>query len=258
MTLTTLKIGYRSLFRAPDGQEGGATASDPEPTTDAQPTGEPGDKTKDAPPPASEGNSPDYSWAPEGYQTDEGFDGKKLREDFDALTEFKKAQDERLAEVPEDATGYEFAIPEDLDLSDIKDLPEGFKLEPLIQDEAFKPLFEQLGATLHEMGAPKGAAGKLMGLIGRYEATKTARLVGEGHAELAKLENSQARIEKVHRALETKLPEAEAKALSDANISADTQRALEKILSLGTFGASQSEPPAAQEYDPAKARYPNS
>jgi len=177
--------------------------------------------------------APDYSWVPDAYKGDNGPDTAKFVEDFDSYAAAKAQLDERLANVPEGPDGYDFTLADDLKFDGIEGLPEGFKVESLAEQEAFKPLFQELGSVLHKHGIPGEAAKDINGLLARYEATKVAEGVKAGKAELEKLPNWQSRIATVERAVASKLDAAQAAALKSAITTADGLKALEKLLSPG-------------------------
>lgn len=191
--------------------------------------------------------APDFSFVPEEFKTDDGYDGTKFRERYDELASFKAQTDERLSGVPEDATGYDFAFPEKIDYGDIS-LPEGFTLQPLADDDDFKPLFEEFGGFLHKIGAPAGASKDAMALIAKYEAMQFSKMFNAGKAEIESLKNGKERIATVQRAIESRLPEAQAKALMATISSADGIRAMEQLLT--PKGPKSATPqPAAGEMD---------
>jgi hypothetical protein len=205
------------------------------------------------PPPAA----PDLSFIPDSFKTDNGFDGAKFREDYDGLTAFKAQQDERLAQVPEAATGYEFQVAEDISFGDLE-LPDGFTVNALTEDESFKPLFAEFGDFLHKIGAPADASKEAMGMIAKYEATKASQHFTAAKADLATLERGPERVAAIERLVDTRLPAALATALKGATTSADGIRALEHLMSAKSFGAPPPDPSGGKDIDPLKARYPNS
>ena len=209
------------------GNEPPSAGAEPDPTP-AEPN-----------PPAA---APDYSWVPDAYKGDNGPDTAKFREDYDSYAAAKAQLDERLASVPEGPDGYDFTIPDDLKFDGIEGLPEGFKVVSLAEQEAFKPLFQDLGSVLHKHGIPGEAAKDINGLLARYEAVKVAEGMKAGKAELEKLPNYQSRVATVERALSAKLDPAQAAALKSTITTADGIKALEKLLSPGGPKASTPHP----------------
>jgi|GEM_PF-2258690 len=184
------------------------------------------------------------AFVPEAFKGEDGaYDTAKFREDYDGLTALKAQHDERLATVPETADAYEFAFPEEMDFGDL-DLPEGFTVESMAEDENFKPLFGAFGEFLHKHQVGGEAAKDAMALIGKYEATKFSQNYAKGKAEIESLERGKERIATVQRSLETRLPEGMATALMGAVGTADGVRALEKLLS-GPGPKSPTPQPAA-------------
>lgn len=233
MKLSTLMQGPQITWEQP-GEPTGATPNEPPVDGAGQTPADPGQ----APEP------PDFSWVPEAYKTDDGHDFTKLREDYDAGMAAKAQLDERAGTIPEDASGYEFAIPETVDFSDIEGLPENFTVQALTDSEVFKPLFDQLGEVMLKHGAPTEMAGEMMGLLARYKATEVADGMKSAKAELEKVPNWESRLSTVGRALDARLPAEHATALKGSIHSADALKALEKLVSPG--GAKTSPPsPAA-------------
>lgn len=245
MKLNTLMPAQKWMLFNQPGEEG--SGGDPAPSPDPAPSGDP-DPTSDPAPAA------DYSFLPDDYRGEDGaYDLDKFKADYGELADFKKSQDERLAGIPEE---YDFAIPEDVDYGDL-DLPEGFEIIPFTDEPAFKPLFDELGAFLKDNQISGDGAGKVMGLISKYEATKYAQGMAAMKGEIESLTNGKERIKDLSRRIETKLPEAEADALKASLSTADGVRALEKIMGGKSFSAPNSEP-SEKKTDPLTARYPTS
>lgn len=255
MMTTTLMRGFRSKMMMEEpgepsggqGSEGAAPGNDTPPPNDTPTTPTAGDQT----PPAA-----DYSFLPESYRGEDGtYDLEKFQQDYEDLTAAKSSHDERLASVPEDASGYDFSIPSDIDFGEM-DLPEGFEIHPLNEEEAFKPLFDEFGQFLHENQISGDGAKAMMSMIAKYEATKYAEGFAEMKAELESLDGGEERVSSLKRHIETKLPEDEADALMGAISSAAGVRALEKLLGGKNFSASSAAPAAKQESQ-TTTRYPS-
>lgn len=222
MKLNTLMGNHKITWEAPD------TAGATPPTNESQASGaKPNPQTADQDTAAA----PDYSWIPDTYQTDDGPDFAKFREDYDAGMAAKAQMAER--NTPEDASGYDFALPGDLDFSDIEGLPENFTVKALTDNEVFKPLYDKLGEVLHKHGAPSEMAGDMMQLLARYKATEVADGMSKAKAELETVPNWDSRLSTVSRALDARLPAEHATALKSAIHSADALKALEKLVSPG-------------------------
>lgn len=173
--------------------------------------------------------APDLSFIPADFVADGKPDLAKFAEHYKTL-----------APKPEVPEAYDFAIPADLKF-DIPDLPADFKMGLNAEDEAMKPLFGELTGILKEVGAPKEAGSKLMGVLAKYEAHRVA--AGEAHikADLAKLGDAakvSQRQATLSRALETKLPADEAAVLKEMiGFSGGAIRALERLISTPTTTA---------------------
>jgi len=187
---------------------------------------------------------PDFSFISEDFRP-----GGKLD------TEAFKAHYEALSAKPEVPETYDFTLPKDLKFDG--DL-EGIEFS--VDMVGNKPLFDELAATLKEMGAPADAAPKFSTLLAKYEASKMAAEVAAVSKEFASLGSDAvvtARIETVKRALETTLPANEAAAIMAVTKSKDAMIAIEKLL--GSRGLSSPVTiPVAPPQDPLAARYPNS
>ena len=204
------------LMRQATGE--GTPAADATPVTPAAPV-------QDA--------APDLSFIPADFVADGKPDLGKFSEHYKQLAEAAATK----PEVPE---AYDFALPSDLKF-DIPDLPADFKMALDPESEAMKPLFGELTGILKEVGAPKEAGSKLMGVLAKYEAHRVA--AGEAHikADLAKLGDAakvSQRQATLSRALETKLPADEAAVLKEMiGFSGGAIRALERLISTPTTTA---------------------
>lgn len=176
--------------------------------------------------------APDLSFIPGDYQTDGKPDIGKFTAHYQDLVARDAQYAERQAQIPE---SYEFATTADLKFDGL-DLPEGFSVELAKDDPAMAPLYEQLGGFLKEIGAPASAAGKVSDMIARYEATKASKFYAAQKAEMAALgtpAQQQARLGAIDRALQSRLPAAQAEAIKaavSAVSTAATVQALEALL----------------------------
>ena len=219
-----------------------APADEGTPTPDGEviPEGDvpPLDGAPDTPPAA------DYSFLPEKYRSGEAPDIDGFKAHYDELVSAQAMREEALAGVPEDAAGYEFAVPDDLDFGDLE-LPEGFSVNLKSDDPAMAPLFEGLGGFLHKNNLPKEASGELMGLLAKYEAAKFSPLYVLSKSELGSLGTSgQSRIANIERALTSRLPAELAGALKGATTTANGVKALEKLLAPRTLSTPTPQPNA--------------
>lgn len=235
------------------------------PTLEASGEGAPAGSPPASDPPAADPNGsgnppagdPDWSWYPEQFRGENGPDHEGFRAYAEDMMAQQAIAQEALAEVPEDATGYEFAVPEDIDFGEME-LPDDFKVELKADDPAMAPLFEELGGIMHEFNMPKAAAGKLLGVLAKYEASKFSQQFVAGNAEYQSLgPTADARISNVQRALSNRLSDDQATALMAATNSANGVKALEALLRPRGPSTTPTEP-SPQEKDPLAARYPSS
>lgn len=181
-------------------------------------------------------------------------DGQPDLEAFKVHYQDLIAEDARRREAPQaPADGkYDFALPETLDLGDLA-LPEGMALQLAADDPALAPVFDELGAFLHQQGLPQEAATGLMSIVAKYEAAKVHKNMQAAKAEYEALGPTaaarEARLNKVARALETQLPADQAKALQAAASSAAGVRALEALLTKNLGPRAATPVPASQQFD---------
>lgn len=174
----------------------------------------------------AENTGPDLSFIPEDYHTDGAPDAAKFGAHYQDMIATQAQNSERMAQVPEDASGYEFGLPEDIDYGEL-DLPEDFKLEMDTAD----PAYQELGGWLKEHGVPSTAVGGLMGVFGKYLAGQYSKGYVAQKAEMDSLGSADARISSIERKLDAKLPEEQAAALKDMASTAAGIKALENLLS---------------------------
>lgn len=233
---------------APGGVEDGAPA-DTAPA-DAAP----------ADPTANQEPTPtDYSYLPETVRGDDGLNAEAFKTHYEELAAENARFKDGLAAVPEDGK-YEFALPEDLKFGEL-DLPEGFQVDLKADDEAFTPLFTELGGWLKKYNVPGEAGKEITGLLAQYEATKASGFHTAAKAEFEKLGADDtarnARIGATKRAIEAKLPAEQAKALMAAANTFEGVRALETLFLPRGPGATPPSNPSKQETDEQRlqARY---
>lgn len=236
--------------RAASDADAGASGETPP----SDPPADPGAGDPPADPPAA----PDLSFVPEEFRSDDGVDTAGFQMYLDDLKATKSQVDERLADVPEDASGYEFSLPEDLEFGEDLDLPEDFSVEIKADDPDMKPLLGELGNLLHQNGIPKSVAPQFMGLLAKYEAARYSRDWQTQQSEMQALgENADARVTRVQRAIENKLPKEMATALMGMTKSAAAVRALETLLTPKTMNGGGGDPPPKPERNPLAERYPS-
>lgn len=181
------------------------------------------------------------SFIPEAFKGEAGYDTAKFRADYDEAVAFRATEAERKAALPKEPGEYAFALPDDhrwpdgFDAAlvpatkgeDGKDIP----FDPASLLSADDPDVPLVQALLHELGAPKEAMGKIASIFANREIRGLQQAVAAAAAEKKALgPDAPARIATAVRALETRLPGPQAKALADAITSADALRAVEGLI----------------------------
>lgn len=206
-----------------------------------------------APPAASSDAAPDFSWVPDGYKGENGdVDFDRFGTEVQELLADKARRDETAALVPEDGE-YEFALPDEIDYGEL-DLPAGYNVSIDTEDEAFQPLFGELGGLLKDLNAPADTAGKVMSLLAKYEAARSSKAFGATKADFEKLGGNdamrQARLKSIETKLKGRVPdEKHVNALMDLTYSYDGVRALETLLAPGGPGPAVPRIPAENSRD---------
>lgn len=222
-----------ALVRAPE-TEGAPAAVTPE-AADPAPTA--------SPDPAAE---PSYDWLPETYRAEgQDPDFARFRQDYDDA----QAQLSALSDgLPEDPSGYQIALPENMDFGDITP-PDWFKFEM----DAENPLVSELQGWMHQNRVAPEHGQQLVGLLAKYEAGRAAQYQAQADAEMKALgPQAQARIDRVIRGVQTRIPnEAQRQAVMNTLVSADAVRAVEVLLGGG------AKPRAAPVTTPKTAIDPN-
>jgi hypothetical protein len=243
------KLHQRPPLWAPQ-DDAAAAPVEAEPSGDAAPVGQEAPVGQDAAPAA-----PDFSFLPEEFRAGDKPDIEGFRARYDDLAAQHAQRQEALADVPEDASGYEFAVPDDLDFGDL-DLPEGFGFDLKADDPAIKPVFDEFGAFLHKHGLPKVAAKEAMGLLAKYRAAEYAPLYAQSKAEMKALgAAADSRIANVDRVLASRLPESQAKAVRALTTTADGVKALEALLAPRGMKTGNTPPAAARTVNDDLAAY---
>lgn len=208
------------------------------------------------PAPVAADPGPDLSFIPSDYHVD----GKPDLGKFSTSYQEMVARDAQRAEADAAAAAlipegdYDFTIPDGMTFDGL-DLPEGFKVDLLMDDEQMKPLFADLSGILKELKAPQDAAGKLLGLLAKHQATQYSRSIKENQqainerlADFSKLGTPgqiEARTATVSRVLDARLPADEASALRDMTTSAKALQALERLISPARATSPTPTPPGA-------------
>lgn len=230
------KFSWKDLVRAP------ADEGTPAPADTAVPAGG-GDPAPAEPQAAHAAEGPDLSFIPQDYYADGKPDVAKFSAHYAALVSEQAQRAEAMQDVPEAPNGYEFGVPEDLDLSAFEGLPEGYSVDLAVDDPTVAPLFEELGNVLHQFQMPKQAAGALMGVLAKYTAAQDAKLMSDMQADLATLgQGAASRVSHVKHLLEARLPGDMAKALMGATQSAAGVKALEKLLAPRAMQSPAAQP----------------
>jgi hypothetical protein len=199
--------------------------------------------------------APDYSFLPEQYRSGEAPDIEGFRAHYDEMAARIAVMEESAGEVPEDAAGYELAVPDDLDFGDLA-LPEDFSVEIKSDDPVMAPLLGELGGFMHKHGLPKDAASEVMGLLAKYEASKFSESYQLANQQMEALgATAESRISNVERALQSRLPPNLVDGLKAATRTADGVKALEKLLSVRGPTAPTPQPPTTADDDGLSARY---
>ena len=201
----------------------------------------------------------DYSFLPDEFRQDGAIDIDGFRAKYDELATQVAQHQEALADVPEDASGYEFTVPDNIDYGDLE-LPEDFGFELKTDDPALKPVFDELGGVLHKHNLPKDAAKDFMGLLAKYRAAEYAPLYAQSKAEMKALGSAaDSRIANIDRVLGSRLPADQADALRAAATTANGVKALEALLQPRGMKTSPPTPaPTEKSVDQELADYYNS
>lgn len=203
-------------------------------------------------------SAPDLaSFVPESFKKeDDSFDLEGFRADYDRLTSEAAQREEALSGLPEDPSGYEFALPEDFEL------PEGFDAESLshVDEDGNKVEFDpasmlnaddpdlpQLQSLMHELGqgnvSPVDAMKKIAGLMATRELRGVMDAQKEAQEAMEKLgPQGKSRVDTVTRSIKSKIPGPQAQALLDGITSADALRGFEALLKKSAGSETPSAP----------------
>ena len=178
--------------------------------------------------------SPDLSFFGEDFMKDGALDTDAVQTHWQDMLAEEAKRAEANADIPKDGR-YDFKLPEDMDYGEIQ-LPEGVKIELApVDDPAFAPVYDEAAKFLHENGIGASKAKGLVQLMAKFEAAKTAQLHAkalEGYNSLGANDQARdARIAKVNRAIESRLPADAAAALKSVTRDPGALRALETLLS---------------------------
>jgi hypothetical protein len=155
---------------------------------------------------------PDLSFIPADFHVDGKPDLGKFTASYQELVarDAQRAEADAAAKASVPEGDYAFTLPEGLEL------PEGFAVDLLTDDETMKPLFADLSGFLKANNMPAAAAPQLMGMLAKYQATQYAQAVAAQKSELAKLGTAmqvEARVSTLGRVLDGRLPADEATAV---------------------------------------------
>ncbi len=197
----------------------GQIATPPPPTPTPEPV--------PAPAPAP---SVDLSFIPADFHKDGAPDLAAFTAHYQEVITRDAQRAEREAAIPET---YEFGLPEGFTYAGIEGLPADFAVNLTPDDPTLKPLYDEVGALLKEIGAPGDAGKKLMGVLAKYEAVQYAQGIKAMETDLAKLGTRtqiEARVSNLQRSIETRLPAEEAQALKDLLRTSGAIKAVERLL----------------------------
>lgn len=188
--------------------------------------------------------APDYSWMPAPYVKD----GQPDFASFSAHYTELAADAARRAEAPGAPDAYTYALPDGMTF---EGLPPDMSIRIAADDPALAPLFEELGTFAKGLNLPQEAVTGMMGLLGKYEASRAASAYAAQQADVATLAPTpaarEARIAAVADKIAKAIPDArQAAALKAAVQTADGVRALETLFSRGLGPTSPApQPPSA-------------
>lgn len=185
------------------------------------------------------------AFLPDQFKGEDGkHDTEAFRNSYDDLVTFKSQSDEARAALPTEASGYEFALPEDYQM------PEGFDPKSLAhkdddgneiefdpasmikQDDPDIPLLQDL---MHRIGQGEVSPVDAMKSIAGIVASRELRAVMSGQEEAAEHikalgPEGKARIATMTRTLNARLKPEQAEAVLDGITSADGLRGLEALV----------------------------
>jgi hypothetical protein len=213
-----------------------------------EPAAAPADPVAPATPAAAD-PGPDLSFIPADYHTDGKPDLSKFTSAYQELVarDAQRAEAEAAAAALVPEGDYTFALPEDLTFDGL-DLPEGFKVDLLTEDETMKPLFGELSGVLKELRAPNDAAGKLLAIFAKHQAVQFSQAVQAQKADMAKLGTPaqvEARVSTIGRIIESRLPAEEAKAVMAMTTNAKALQAIERLIGPSRSTTPTPTPPGA-------------
>jgi len=186
--------------------------------------------------------APNYSWMPAPYVKD----GQPDFASFSAHYTELAADAARRAEAPGAPDAYTYALPDGMTF---EGLPPDMSIRIAADDPALAPLFEELGTFAKGLNLPQEAVTGMMGLLGKYEASRAAAAYAAQQADVATLAPTpaarEARIAAVADKIAKAIPDArQAAALKAAVQTADGVRALETLFSRGLGPTSPAPQPA--------------
>lgn len=198
-----------------------------------------------ADPPVDTAAAPDFSeFVPEKFKTDDGWDTAKFREEFDELATFRAQAREQQEALPEEATGFEWAMPEG------HQWPEGFdpammktqdengndvEFDPASMFDKDDPDVKAAQSIWHEVAKgdvdPQAGFQKLAGLMANREIRGVMENAKTYEAEIGKLGGeAKSRVSNLSRTITAQLPADRANALLGSLTTADAVRAVEDLI----------------------------
>lgn len=218
-----------------------------------QAPGEPGAGAEPAPvpEPAPVDPGPDLSFIPADFHVDGKPDLGKFSASYQELVarDAQRAEAEAALKAAVPEGDYSFALPEDLKFDGL-DLPEGYSVNVLAEDEAMKPLFADLSGWLKERNMPAAASTELMTMLAKYTATQAAQAIAAQKADMAKLGTPAqvaARTATVERAISSRLPAELAEAVLGMTTNARALQGLERLLGPSSTTPQPAAPGATTE-----------
>lgn len=191
------------------------------------------------------------AFVPDTFKGEDGtFDTAGFRAKYDELAAFSATEAERKSALPQDASGYAFALsedhqwpegfdPEKLKMTDADGNEVAFDASKLIDAE--DPDIPLVQAALHEAGAPPELASKIAGIFANRALRDVLKAAETKETETKALgPDAQPRIDTIKRVLAGKVPAAQANALLDGLTSADAVRGMEALIKAAKI------PPAPQ------------
>ncbi|MFY0633678.1 MAG: hypothetical protein JXQ91_07695 [Vannielia sp.] len=203
----------------------------------------------------------DFSeFVPEQFKTDDGWNTAGFREEFDSLAAFRAQTNEKLEALPEEASGFEWAMPED------HQWPEGFdpatmntkdeqgndvEFDPAAMFDKDDPDVGQAQSIWHKVAKgeidPQAGFKQLAGVMVNREIRGLQESAKTYTEEIGKLgSEAKSRIDNLSRTVRSTLPATEAEALLNGLTTADALRGMEKLIQKA--GTTTPSAPTGKDY----------